>query len=314
MENIVNNIKDAIELLSERDSNNWFRGHANANWELIPSVFRPNAEGQFYDEAKLLSEFIRLHPESKEKHHNTFELLTYAQHYGLPTRLLDWTENLLVALYFACQDEKHLDTDGKLFLMKAGKTKYSPFSTLFSNTDFWDCLITTTGSNNVFSFLHAKELVINSIILAFESDQSNSKIHLYFDDLKMEEVKYRITNGGNYYCMDNSPLDVKFSSSPENTQLLADYIHLLSPAMINQRLVSQAGCFTVHPGKIVGGKEVIPVKDPQDSYPEEIESFVIPSNAKPTILNELKHCGIHEATLFPELEYKTKHIRQYCTY
>ncbi|WP_335924933.1 FRG domain-containing protein [Shewanella algae] len=314
MKSIVNSIKDAIELLSERGNNHWFRGHANASWELIPSVFRPNAEGKFYDEAKLLSEFIRLHPESKEKHHNTFELLTYAQHYGLPTRLLDWTENLLVALYFACQDEKHIDTDGKLFLMKTGKTKYSPFSLLFSNTDFWDCLITTTGINNVFSLLHAKESVINSIIPVFESDQSNSKIHLYFDDLKMEEVKYRITNGGNYYCMDNSPLDVKFSSSPENTQRLADYIHLLSPPMINQRLVSQAGCFTVHPGKIVGGKEVISVKDPQDSYPEEIESFVIPSNAKPTILNELKHCGIHEATLFPELEYKTKHIRQYCTY
>jgi hypothetical protein len=39
------------------------------------------------------------------------------QHYGTPTRLLDWTKSVLVALWFVVEDEEQHKTNGELWTM-----------------------------------------------------------------------------------------------------------------------------------------------------------------------------------------------------
>jgi hypothetical protein len=78
----------------------WFRGQAAARWRLIPGLYRGWVDS--YWERELVRDF-RLHSHMLLEHTpaNYLEWLFLMQHYGMPTRLLDWTESYLSALYFA---------------------------------------------------------------------------------------------------------------------------------------------------------------------------------------------------------------------
>lgn len=77
-----------------------FRGHENVRFPLKPSIARIKPkEGTIPSmEATMLEEFERRYLNSPS---NKWDLLALAQHHGLPTRLLDWTQNPLVAMFFA---------------------------------------------------------------------------------------------------------------------------------------------------------------------------------------------------------------------
>lgn len=82
----------------------WFRGQANADWALHPGLARKPAT--LKHEAALMKRF-RQNATTLVPHRpaDEWEWLFLAQHYGLPTRLLDWSENPLVALYFAAEEK-----------------------------------------------------------------------------------------------------------------------------------------------------------------------------------------------------------------
>lgn len=88
-----------------------FRGTADSGYDLRPSLFRLSGYNQ-RTEGDLVNGFAALRPEAFENCGNHFELLAKMQHYGLPTRLLDFSLNPLVALYFSCEDQA--ETDGRV--------------------------------------------------------------------------------------------------------------------------------------------------------------------------------------------------------
>lgn len=80
-----------------------YRGMADKNWKLLPSLgrYKDLSDGQEYN---LVKNLLSLRPEAFTNLNSNFEILSKMQHYELPTRLLDFTTNPLIALFFACSE------------------------------------------------------------------------------------------------------------------------------------------------------------------------------------------------------------------
>lgn len=109
-----------------------YRGQPNYKYTLRPSILRYFKDGSSTVVSKLdikklpnleiytIEEFKQFYYSHKPNNHsypkNTLEWLIVMQHYGCPTRLLDWSLSPLVGLYFAVNQD--FENDGALFLLK----------------------------------------------------------------------------------------------------------------------------------------------------------------------------------------------------
>jgi len=110
--------------MAKRGLQLWWRGHSTNTWELTPQVFRAWPRRPARYEANALNRFRQRAP---TRHANCptaddfAAWLFLAQHYGLPTRLLDWTKAPLYALFFAVWEPGRDKVDGTLWGMEPAR-------------------------------------------------------------------------------------------------------------------------------------------------------------------------------------------------
>ena len=95
----------------------WFRGHSDYSWTLAPSALRYQTKPDRDSALTLVTDFKRIAEIKLPRpplHDEELKWVQIARHYGLPTRLLDWTENALIALYFSCGTPA---TDGMVYVL-----------------------------------------------------------------------------------------------------------------------------------------------------------------------------------------------------
>ena len=85
----------------------WYRGHRKAYWTLLPKLYRDSKSRDREEDDEIREDFIKRAPSlTDRKPENSWEWYFLMQHYGAPTRLLDWTEGALIALYFAVRENR----------------------------------------------------------------------------------------------------------------------------------------------------------------------------------------------------------------
>lgn len=222
------------------------------------------------NESTLYHELLINCPDDFEKCHTHLEKLVKMQHYGLPTRLLDITRNLLVALYFAC--ESHMDTYGELILISAenGDIKYPQSDT-----------VSILASLPVFPYQKQKEFY-NS---ATDPRGSDSSFNLMADRL-IHEVRLE---------------KPAFRAEVNRNDILNNYI--VYALKNNNRIVKQDGAFIIC-GLAAGTGSLENFR-----YKEHGKKIVILIDKKKKVLEQLENFSINRAALFPEIECVAEYLK-----
>ncbi|SRR5258708_7169066 len=123
----------------------WYRGLSNREHKLIPSLFRQPqgrprepvvTEDRRQREKNLFARFKTQAGELLPSGLESWEILSIMQHYGVPTRMMDWMDSLFVALYFAL-DYKDSPTSPCIWILNPFELNKAALkrSTIFDQVD-----------------------------------------------------------------------------------------------------------------------------------------------------------------------------------
>ena len=243
-----------------------FRGDAKIRLSK-PSLFR---DGGILAKLDYYNHIIQLAPE-EFSNRNAFDILSKMQHYNIPTRLLDFTSNPLVALYFACKDNNE---DGKVEVVKGR----------FFHSDLHEIQIICLVEDFLARYLQVLE------------PDGLVTMKLFYDFL----LKKNISFGFDDIDYLNAILEVGFIGiRPNHT----------NPRLSAQQglfLLFGIGDKSSDPNRFPLDRLVNP---PSIEY-ENKYIIKIPSCKKNTIRKQLEKLGVDLSRLYPELEHISEFVKQ----
>lgn len=221
----IRSVADAIELGINPDFERGqfiFRGQVNDDWDLIPKLFRDYPKEADLIEIALCETLLL---GIKNPYLNTFDpvdLLMNLQHFGVPTRLLDWTSDILIALFFACFDETETfkNKDGNLYVIE--RAQYTPFKINSSKNNAFKKPINPSSID-----LFKRRLDINDIQI-FEPVIKNPRLRvqdgcfMFFPFLPLDKNENKYVNLHDFMRAKNKYLED--TNKVENNSILKIWI------------------------------------------------------------------------------------------
>ena len=210
----ISSVETLFPFLESIKDKFYFRGYSDYAWHMRPSLGR-DRNRLIQDEIRIIQEFV-IFPALRKlemKVGNLHELLELGQHYGLPTRLLDWTTNPFVALYFALGE------------------KY------FNNSILSIALISRDNSEITNDWSEINDIVpIQPTLIDFDSKTLGEMDYLSLSDTdKFELFKTKVTH--TLFAEKFS----KFINEMNNKMLIKYQVNIF-----NERIKKQNGLFTIH--------------------------------------------------------------------